>query len=148
MANILLKPTVDAGTVLTPFINNPANGIIVSTEAVILVADDVTEHEDLIEISATINGGTAGESVTVTVSEGNTAAEYDGNVPVSSSGVLDTQLVNCQVPFSVIADTGVQRSTGVFRITKSRFIVVVKNNCTAALTNLLISYRRLNYESV
>ena len=146
MANLLLKGSAEVS--LTPGSITPTNGQIVSTEAVVLAADDITSKEDEIEIIVTINGGTDAEAVDITVSEGNTLAEYDGNVPASSAGVLDAQFRNCQVPFSVFCDTGVQRSKGVFRVTKARFIVVVKNNSTAALTNLIISYRKLNYESV
>ena len=67
MANLLLKPTVDAGSALTPAIVNPANGAIVSTEVVVLSASDTLSHEDEIEVSVTINGGTAGESVSAQV---------------------------------------------------------------------------------
>ena len=147
MADQLIKSS--AGVALTPAGGGTVtNGQIVSTEAVVIVADDTTSHEDLIEVSVKIDAGTDGAAISVTLAEGNTAGEYDGETTPSVTTLTDAEMRNCQVPFSVIANASVQRSTGVFRVTKPRFIVLVKNNGALSITGLVVSYRKLNYESV
>ena len=138
------------GAVQTPTFTNSASiaqNTPMSTAAVLLSADDITAQEDEVRVDIDFAGGTAGEAVNIYIAEGNAAGEYDGDAPVDSAVVPVDSLPNLGVPVPVIVQAAGGRGSGVFRVTKSRFVVVIENAGAIAITTVGVNVTPLNYQS-
>ena len=101
MSDTLLKPGTETSLTFTD--NAPADGARYASNAITLVADDVTAHTDqvLVTVEGTGDATSAGNAVNVYIAQGNTAGEYDGNVVPSVNPGAET-LPNLDIPFPLI----------------------------------------------
>jgi len=145
MADIKLKPGTE--TVLTFATTAPVSGRRMASQEVEIVADDVTAHEDQVQVTIEADGGTAGEAINVFVAQGDSGSAFDGPVTPSTDPSLAT-LNNIDPGGALIADgVNLVRSSHVFRVLQSRFVVVIENATNNALSNLVVTVREFNYES-
>ena len=97
------------------------------------------------------DSGTNNQGVDCHIAQGTFAGadDFDGPITPSVDTSTTAQVRNIEAPSALIMDgTNLMRKTFIFRCTKPRFIVVIVNNSTAALNNLVATVRILNYENV
>jgi len=137
--------------VITPALggDDPAQDIAISSAEITLVADDITAIPDMVRVNIDFTGGTIDEAVNIYIAQGNTLGEVDGNCPAMSAAVPVDVLPNLGVPVPVISQGAApSRGSGIFRIAKSRLIVVVENKSTAGIAALVVNVTPLNYQSL
>jgi len=146
MADLVLRAGTEIGLTFTTA--SPVGGARISSGIVNLaIVTDIDPHPEEIVVTIEATDGSTGEAVNVSVAQGfhDGPDDFDGPITASDPGISDSLAVNVGVPFPLImpGTSLLVRTSGIFRIYKSRFIVVVHNDNALTINNLVVTARSL-----